>query len=482
MELTQDRAPILEALNNYRSRRIVPFDVPGHKQGKGNPELTEFLGKQCLSVDVNSMKPLDNLCHPTSVIKDAEYLAAKAFGAANAFFIVNGTTAAVQAMIMSVTKAGDKIIMPRNVHRSAINALVVNGAIPVYVNPGVNKQLGIPLGMSVNDVRKAIISNPDAKAVFVNNPTYYGICSDLLSITKLAHSYNMKVLVDEAHGTHFYFGENMPISGMAAGADMAAVSMHKTGGSLTQSSILVTNGSVDSGYIRQTINLIGTTSSSYLLISSLDISRRNLALKGKEMFRKVVDLVNYARNEINGIGGYYAFSKELVNGDSVFAFDETKLSIHTREIGLAGIEVYDILRDEYGMQIEFGDLGNILAIITMGDSSLEIERLVSALAEIKRLYSGDKSGLFDREYINPEVICAPQKAFYANKKQIDINESDNKICAEFVMCYPPGIPILAPGERITKEILDYISYAKEKGSLLTGTQDMNIELINVMEE
>lgn len=235
----QLKAPIYEALQKYKAIRMVPFDVPGHKQGKGNPQLTEFLGEKCLSVDVNSMKSLDNLVHPISVIKEAEELAADAFGAQHAFFMVNGTTAAVQSMIMSVCKQNDKIIMPRNVHRSAINALIISGAIPIYVNPGINKQLGIPLGMSIAEVKKAIEENPDAKAIFVNNPTYYGICSDLRSITVLAHHYNMYVLVDEAHGTHFYFGENMPVSAMAAGADMAAVSMHKTGGSLTQSSFLL---------------------------------------------------------------------------------------------------------------------------------------------------------------------------------------------------------------------------------------------------
>jgi len=480
--LSQSRAPIYQALMEYKSRRVVPFDVPGHKQGRGNPELTEFLGEKCLSVDVNSMKPLDNLCHPVSVIREAENLAAEAFGASHAFFMVNGTTSAVQAMIMSVCKHGDKIIMPRNVHRSAINALIITGAIPVYVNPGLEKKLGIPLGMSLADVRKAILDNPDAKAVFVNNPTYYGVCSDLKTITELAHKADMAVLVDEAHGTHFYFGEDMPISAMKAGADMAAVSMHKTGGSLTQSSILLVGKRINAGYVRQVINLTQTTSGSYLLLSSLDISRRNLALRGKEIFERVSRLAQYARDEINKIGGYYAFSAELADGDAFFDFDRTKLSVYTRDIGLAGIEVYDILRDEYGIQIEFGDIGNILAIISVGDRELALERLVSALSEIKRLYSRDKAGMFDHEYIEPDVVLAPKQAFYSSKRSIPLEQSEGQICAEFVMCYPPGIPILAPGEKITRETLDYIFYAKEKGSFLTGTEDMKIEKINIVED
>lgn len=479
--LTQEDTPIHRALEEQRINRLAHFDVPGHKGGRGNKELKRFLGDACLQLDMNSMKPLDNLCHPVSVIKEAQELAAQAFGADEAFFIVNGTTAAVQAMIMSVCKAGDKLIMPRNVHRSAINALVVCGAQPVYVNPGVNRSLGIPLGMAMADVKKAMDENPDAKAILVNNPTYYGICSDLREIVKLAHERGMYVLVDEAHGTHFYFHEELPLSAMEAGADMAAVSMHKTGGSLTQSSVLLTKNSVNADYVRQIINLTQTTSGSYLLLSSLDIARKNLSINGRGMFEKTMQFANYARKEINKLGGYYAFGEELVDGDEVYAFDTTKLSVHTRDIGLAGIEVYDLLRDEYGIQIEFGDIGNILAIISGGDRNLEIERLISALSEIKRLYQKDRAGLFDHEYINPTIAMGPQQAFYGEKKMVPIDKSEGGICGEFVMCYPPGIPILAPGERITKDILAYIAYAKEKGCFMTGTQDMKIENINIVE-
>ena len=482
MKLDQNKAPIYEALCQYRENRIVSFDVPGHKQGKGNPVLTEFLGKQCMSVDVNSMKPLDNLCHPVSVIKEAEALMADAFGAAHAFFMVNGTSSAVQAMVMSVCKRGDKIIMPRNVHRSSINALIVCGAVPVYVNPGVNKQLGIPLGMSVDSVKRAIKQHPDAKAIIVNNPTYYGVCSNLREIVRIAHEAGMKVLVDEAHGTHFYFGDYMPLSAMSVGADMAAVSMHKTGGSLTQSSALLLGKDISEGYVRQIINLTQTTSASYLLLSSLDISRRNLALNGKAIFERVTTLANYGIKEINKLGGLYAFSRELINGDTVFDFDPTKISVHTRDIGLAGIEVYDILRDRYDIQIEFGDIGNILAIVSVGDKILNLERLISALYEIKRLYSKSSAGMLDHEYIEPVVVCSPQEAFYSNKIQLPLKETLGKICAEFVMCYPPGIPILAPGELITKDALEYIIYAKAKGCNLTGAEDINTEKINIMVE
>ena len=479
----QKQAPIYTALERFRRQRVVPFDVPGHKRGRGNPELVQLLGEKCVSIDVHSMKPLDNLCHPVSVIRKAEELAADAFDAAHAFLMVGGTTSSVQGMVLAACKPGDKIILPRNVHRSVMTAMVLNGAVPVYVDPETDDRLGISLGMSVAAVRKAIADNPDAKAVLVNNPTYYGICSDLKAIVGLAHAAGMLCIVDEAHGTHFYFGKDMPVSAMAAGADMAAVSMHKSGGSLTQSSLLLTGPSMQDGYVRQVINLTQTTSASYLLLSSLDISRRNLALRGESAFGEVVRMARYARDEINDIGDYYAFGKELVNGDSVYDFDETKLSVNTLDVGLAGIEVYDKLRDDYDIQIEFGDLGNILAYLSIGDRERDIERLVSALAEIRRLDKRSKAGLMKYEYIEPIVAMSPQDAFYADKEEmLPLDRTEGRICSEFVMCYPPGIPILAPGERITKRILDYIKYAKAKGCQMTGPEDPAIEKLNVVTE
>lgn len=483
MDLTnQMRAPLYEALLSFKKKRVVPFDVPGHKRGRGNPELVELLGEKCVGLDVNSMKPLDNLGHPTSVILDAEELTADAFGASHAFLMVGGTTSSVQTMILSVCKAGEKIILPRNIHKSVINALVLCGAIPVYVDVKVNHQIGIALGITVSEMKKAMDENPDAKAIFLNNPTYYGICSNLKELTDLAHACGMKVLVDEAHGTHLSFNNDLPMSAMQAGADLAAVSMHKSGGSLTQSSILLCGPNFDSEYVRQIINLTQTTSASYLLLSSLDISRRNLALRGSESFAKVARMAEYARSEINAIGGYYAYGKELIDGDSVYDFDVTKLAIYTRGIGLTGIEVYDLLRDEYDIQIEFGDIGNILAYISIGDRIQDIERLVGALEDIKWEYSKQDTDQFCSEFIQPEAVYTPQQAFYSNKELVDLENTNGRICGELVMCYPPGIPILTPGEKITDEIIAYIQYAKEKGCSVQGTIDPTVSKLNVIKE
>ncbi len=476
----QSRAPIAEALEAYSSERVVPFDVPGHKHGRGNPELTSFLGERTMILDVNSMKPLDNLCHPVSVIKEAEDLAAEAFGARHAFFMVGGTTSSVQAMVFSVVKRGEKLIVPRNVHRSVINAMVLCGAVPVYVDPGSHETYGIALGMKLSDIEIAIRDNPDAKAVFVNNPTYYGICSDLRGIVKLAHEHDMKVIVDEAHGTHLSFSDRLPVSATEAGADMAAVSMHKSGGSLTQSSFLIIGENMNPEYVRQIINLTQTTSGSYLFLSSLDLSRKRLALHGRELFDKVIDMAEYAREEINSIGGYYAFGSELVDGNTVYDFDKTKLVIHTLPVGLAGIEVYDLLRDEYDIQMEFGDFGNCLAYLSVGDRVREIERLVGSLAEIRRRFGKDPITSLPSNYIAPIVALSPQEAFYADSEHVDFASAEGRIAAESIMCYPPGIPILAPGEKITAEVLEYLVYAQEKGCQITGAEDASLTTLKVV--
>ncbi len=476
----QKSAPIYEALEEFRRRRVVPFDVPGHKRGRGNPELATLLGEKCVGLDVNSMKPLDNLCNPISVIREAEKLTAEAFGAHHAFFMVGGTTSSVQSMIMASCQSGEKIILPRNVHKSVINALILCGGIPVYVNPAIHDKIGVALGMEYLGVKAAIEANPDAVAVFVNHPTYYGICSDLQAITDLAHAAGMKVLVDEAHGTHLSFAEGLPKSGISVGADMVAVSMHKSGGSLTQSSVLLLGKHVDPSHVRTFINLTQTTSASYLLLSSLDISRRNLALRGKDSFAKVIRMAEYAREELNSVGGFYAYGRELIDGITVCDYDVTKLCVYTQDIGLTGIEVYDLLRDEYDIQIEFGDIGNIMAYISIGDRIQDIERLVGALEDIKRLHAKPPGGVHYADFVLPEVIYSPQRPFYAKKESLPIRQTAGRVAAEFVMCYPPGIPILAPGELVSEKIIEHILFAREKGCSLQGAADPIVNHLQVI--
>ncbi|MFQ7133756.1 MAG: aminotransferase class I/II-fold pyridoxal phosphate-dependent enzyme [Oscillospiraceae bacterium] len=456
--MNQKQTPLADALSANSQEQFIPFDVPGHK---GNIiELQDFFGERAISLDKNSRPGIDFLNQPKGVISEAEALFAEAFRAKDSFFMVGGATSCVHAMIMSVCSPGDKLIIPRNAHVSCINSTIISGIIPVYADPGIDDRLGISLGTSVESFKDCIKRNTDAKAVFVINPTYYGICPDIKTIVELAHSYGMYVIVDEAHGTHFYFNENMPANAMDSGADLSAVSMHKTGGALTQSAALLSSGTIPPSYIRSIISLLQTTSASYLLLASLDIARKNLFFHGKEIIGRSMMYACKARDEINRIGSYYAFDKDILNGKSIYDLDPTKLSINTDEIGLTGSDVYTILNKRYKIQLEFGDIRNILAIGSVGDKEEYYRSLVSALSEISEKYKKPRPHEFDYEYFSPIIKMLPQKAFYSRCRVVGIRDSVNSISSSFVMCYPPGIPLLAPGELITRSIAEHITYAQ----------------------
>ena len=478
---SQENTPLFTAMKDYHKKEVTPFDVPGHKQGRGLSEFTEYFGKTIMEIDMNSSKPLDNLSNPIGVIKEAEELMADLFWADHAFFLVNGTTAGIQAMIMSACSPGDKIILPRNVHKSAINGLILADAVPAYIEPEIHDELGIALNISIEKMEQAIIRNPDAKAILITNPTYYGFATDLKRIVQLAHQHSMAVLVDEAHGTHLNFSKYFPVSGMNAGADMSTISFHKTGGSLTQSSaLLMIDGIIDKNHVKAVLNMMQTTSASYLLMSSLDVARKNIALNGEKEFAKVLELSRYARDEINKIDGLSSFGRELIGQNGVHGFDETKLSIKVNDMGLTGLEAYDILRDKYNIQMEFGDSYHTLAVLSIGDTQESVDTLITALKDMSEKYRKEPIILNKVTLHNPEVIVTPRNAFYSHKKLKKLEDCVGDISAEFIMAYPPGIPIITPGERISQEIIEYIQFLKAQNSMLTGSEDAYVNNINVL--
>ncbi len=476
-----DKMPIYDALIKYVKSNNVHFDVPGHKRNPKTELMSKFFNHKLIDLDVSSAKPLDMIGTPTTVIKEASQLMAKAFLSEDAFLMVNGTTAGVQNMIMSVLKPGDKIILPRNVHKSAINALILSGAMPIYIEPIIDDQLGIAHGVTFNSVKEAIYNNLDAKAVLIINPTYYGATSDLKEIISLTKQHNMIFLCDEAHGSHFYFNDKLPIGAMSIGADMSAVSLHKTGGSLTQSSVLLAHRKhINTHIIQRTIELTQTTSPSYLLLASLDVAREVLVLSGKELLDEAIELSEYAREKINAIGDYYVLGKELVGLPGIYDLDLTKLSIKVSDIGLTGIEVYDILRDNYKIQVELGDIHTIMAIVSIGDTKNNMDKLIEALLDIKKRYKKNKIIKTDFLWSRPQMIVTPREAYYANKKPVKLSESIGEIAGESVMAYPPGIPIVAPGEKITIDVVQYINFLQKQDCVLTGTDDPKLETILIL--
>lgn len=475
------KTPLFDAVKNYVDSKVVQFHVPGHKQGRGIEELREYIGERALQMDANGMEDLDSANNPTGVILESENLMANAFGAQNAFFLVNGTTSGVQAMIMSVCEPGDKILIPRNAHKSTIGGIILSGAMPVYIQPAINERLGIAMGITEESFKKAIKENPHAKAVFVVNPTYYGAASDLKSIVRIAHRHDMAVLVDEAHGAHMSFHDDFPLTAMEVGADMSAASIHKTSGSMTQSSALLLRGNmVSPDRVKQVLNLTQTTSSSYLLMCSLDVARKQLATCGSDMLEETLNLVRWSREEINNINGLYAFGKELIGTPGCVDFDETKLGINVAGLGYTGYEMESKLRKEYNIQVEMSDLYNILAIVSIGDRKEDLEALINALKDI-----ASKAG--EREIKNTTIvphsakmIVSPRDAFYSPQKVVRLEESEGEISGEMVMAYPPGIPVICMGERISREIIDYIKLLKREKSQLQGTSDPYVDYIRVL--
>lgn len=479
--MDQNKTPLFDAIKKYVNNNVIPFHVPGHKHGRGITEFRDYIGETALHMDVNGMEDLDYANNPTGVIFEAEKLMAEAYGAKDAFFLVNGTTSGVQSMIMSACEPGNKIIIPRNAHKSIIGGVILSGAIPVFVQPEINKNLGIAMGVPVASIKSAIDNNPHSKALLIINPTYYGATSDIKSIISIAHMHKMAVLADEAHGAHMAFHSGFPVSAIEAGADLSAISMHKTAGSLTQSSALLLKSDIISrDKVRQVLNLTYTSSASYLLMCSLDTARKQMATKGKELLENTLQLAKWARKQLNNIDGIYAFGREITGTPGCYNFDETKLGINVRNLGYTGYQIESILRKQYNIQVEMSDLYNVLALITIGDRKEDVEALVNAFkgislkSEIKELKN---STIIPP---NPEMIVSPRDAFYSNKKVVSLEAADGEIAGEMIMAYPPGIPVICLGERITKDIIDYIKILKEEKCQLQGTADPFVEHISVL--
>lgn len=485
--MSQNQTPLFSGLLEHVKRNPVQFHIPGHKKGAGiDPEFRSFIGDNALSIDLINIGPLDDLHHPKGIIKQAQDLAAEAFGADHTFFSVQGTSGAIMTMVMAVCGPGEKIIVPRNVHKSVMSAIVFSGAIPVFIHPEIDKQLGISHGITSASVEKALQQHPDAKGVLVINPTYFGVSADLKKIVEIAHSHHVPVLVDEAHGVHIHFHESLPLSAMQAGADIAATSVHKLGGSMTQSSILnVKEGLVSAKHVQSILSMLTTTSTSYILLASLDAARKQLAVKGEALIDRTIKLANSIRSRINDIDHLYCVGEEILESEAAFDYDPTKLIISVKDLGLTGYEVEKWLREKHNIEVELSDLYNILCIITFGDTEHEADLLVRALEDLAAEFENRAEKIEPVDVLLPEIpilALTPRDAFYAETEVIPFEESEGRIIAEFVMVYPPGIPIFIPGEIITKENLYYIKENIAAGLPVQGPEDDDLKTIHVIKE
>ena len=398
---------------------------------------------------------------------------AEAFGADGAYFLTNGTTQGILAVIMSVCRANQKILLPRNVHKSVINGLILSGAIPVFMKPNIDHTLGITNGTSLETVKEAISDNPDAKAIFLINPTYFGVVSNLEEIISLAHEHEMKVIVDEAHGGHFYFSSELPKGAIEAGADLSVVSIHKTVGSLTQSSVILTNGPrVDHLRLQATLNILNSTSPSGLLMASLDVARKYIYFNGEKKLSKLIKTVNKARDRINKIPGIEAITYNYFINKGEFGYDETRIIVKVSDLGITGFQAYNELRDIYNIQLELAETHLILAVLSIGTQEKDLNKLVSALDKIAKKYLKENVEPIHQKtiYNDPIYYMRPREAYHGYKKNVTLERAVNEVAAESIMVYPPGIPIVIPGEVITEEIIaDLKKYLASRSTILSDS-------------
>ncbi|MFE8695342.1 aminotransferase class I/II-fold pyridoxal phosphate-dependent enzyme [Cytobacillus sp. FJAT-53684] len=484
--MSQSETPLFSGLLAHAKKNPVQFHIPGHKKGTGiDPEFREYIGDNALAIDLINIGPLDDLHQPKGIIKAAQDLAAEAFGADRTFFSVQGTSGAIMTMVMAVCGPGEKIIVPRNVHKSVMSAIVFSGATPIFIHPEIDKDLGISHGITTESVTRALEQHPDAKGVLVINPTYFGISADLKKIVEIAHSYNVPVLVDEAHGVHIHFHDGLPLSAMQAGADLAATSVHKLGGSMTQSSILNMKGNlVSAKRVQSILSMLTTTSTSYLLLASLDVARKQLATRGKELIEQTIALAQSIRRQVNEIEHLYCVGEEVLETNAAFGFDPTKLIISVKELGLSGFEVEVWLRENFNIEVEMSDLYNILCIITPGDTEKEADILIHAL-QVLSTERHSKPQKLEAQVLLPDIpvlALSPRDAFYAETELVPFDDSEGRIIAEFIMVYPPGIPIFIPGEIITEDNLLYIKTNMEAGLPVQGPEDYDFKYLRVIKE
>lgn len=476
--LMQETTPLLSALLAYSEDDVACFDVPGHKRGQGMPILQHAFGEQLMRIDTNSAPRIDNVANPNGVIAQAQQLLAHAYDADEAFFLTNGTTSAIHVMMMSTLGPNQKVLLPRNIHKSAVNALILTGATPIYVQPKVNSKTGISENITLDMVKVVHEKHSDLRAVFLLNPTYYGFVSELSAIVSYCHAHDIVVLVDEAHGAHLHFHAEFPQSAMQAGADMSSVSLHKTGGALTQASALLVNTKrISAAKVQQTINMLQTTSSSYLLMGSLDAARQNLVINGNQQLTKTLEYVTYARKCITSIPGL-----SCVQSHSTQQTDRTKLGICVRGLGLSGFEVYEYFWKYEKIQLEMADMDNVLAIFSLGETQEHVDRLINAF---KRLSNRSNNiEVTNKAYIplQAEVVYTPREAYYAKKIAVPIEQAVMRLSGESILAYPPGIPIITPGERITAEIITYIKTLQLQQAYLTDHHDSTLATILVIEE
>lgn len=481
-------APIAEAVLRYAGLGVAPFHTPGHKGGRGaHPLLRRFLTDEGLAADVSLSAELDDLHAPTGCIRAAENLAAEAYGADAAYFMVNGTTGAVHTMLMAALSPGDTLLVPRNAHRSIVGAMILAGVRPVYLQPEVDQRLGVAMGVSLETVRRAAEAHPEARAALLVYPTYYGVATELGEIATFLHGRGMLLLTDAAHGAHFAFSDALPPSAMAAGADLSAESTHKLLGSLTQTSMLLARGGrVAAERIRAAAGILQTTSPNELLLASLDLARAQMAEEGRTRLAAVIPLAEELRRRVGEIDGLWTLGAEHMGLPGMAALDATKLTVQVMGLGMTGFAAEGVLRQR-DIACELADARNVLLLLSYADGAREIEHLFAALRALAqehppRCTARGEGTSFCTLPPLPQTVLSPREAYFAQHECVPIGDAAGRTAAETIVFYPPGIPVLAPGDAIDTETVAYLRTMRRIGARVVGAADATLETLTVIRD
>ena len=486
----QRDTPYLDAAVRYRATGYTPFHTPGHKLGKGAPAgLRDFMGDQALAVDLAMAGGVEDTRESTGLIRLAEDYAAEAWGSDRAWFLVNGSTSGVHALLLTLCRPGDTVIVPRNAHKSMLAGLIFTGAMPLYMEPAIDPVWGIPLQVRAADALAALRAAPSACALVATSPTYNGLGADLPAIAKLAHDAGVPFIADQAWGPHLRFCAELPVDAMTAGADAAVVSTHKLISGLTQSSVLMARGErVNLARLDGMVHMTQSTSPQVLMYVSIDAARQQMAVHGAELWRGAVELAHWAREQICTLPGLRCLGAEMLGRDGVAEFDPTRLTVSACDVGLSGYQLETVLRDDYRIAVEAADPLNVVLNVTFGDSREDLELLVGSLRDLSARYADGAGGggsdacssLLARTPRFTRQVLSPRDAVFAPAVARPLAECAGEVSAEMVTPYPPGIPVLGPGEEISSEIVAYLREAGDAGLKVHGPEDRTLATLRVV--
>ena len=486
--MNQSNAPLFTAVKNYKDNKPAYFCIPGHRAARGIASAwVEDVGEQIFGYDLTEAHGLDDLHAPEGAIKEAQELAATLYGADRSWFLVNGTTCGNEAMLLSTLHPGDKVLLPRNAHKSMLMGLVLSGAEPVWILPEYIESLQLWGGIRPETVEAALDADPSIRAVALVSPNYYGMVSDVRQISDICHAHHIPLLVDEAHGAHLYFSDALPAGALACGADLCVQSWHKVTGALGQSSVLHLHSAlVDGNAVDAALKLVQSTSPSYLLMTSLDLARRELALHGREQLNHLQKTASIVRQQIRDIPGLACPGTELIGQYGIFALDESRLTVDVSQLSVTGQTFSDQLFSRFGVDLELAEDKVALAILTAANTQTDIQRLLDALravaADSSTAPSSKKMATFSTIPALPPAVFPPRQAWFSPKRAVAWEQAIDGISAEAIIPYPPGIPLVCPGERITQEIWQHITHLRQQGCHFHGPADLSLNTLQLLQE